>query len=337
MKHTLPLILSMLLLVSITGCQLDEHNHTSTIQNDISPDDANSDHDGALTSPKTSKQTGTHKIKQDVTHLDEDVVSEEFGDISEEQWKSYMEQMGELSDLFEQRSLVRPMYGMRDGALSVTVRKIEDPRTELTEQEIIELKEAIYHEIGERFPLQIKSHVLGETPTLEGKITHIDKKGQRVLIVNEREFLGEDDAEPSATWASVSDNTFLKDQQGNKINDDDLEIGQSVSGWQEMLTMTSYPAQTGAIELHVDTSTEIVPDITGVIKKVQKPKGEAILLTIDGVQYAVSNESWIWDEQREEATIDALAKGQHVDIWLTGLPTHSEVENISKIMIQSAR
>src|SRR5690625_793176 len=230
MKHTLPLILLVLLLIPITGCQLVENNHTSTIQNDTSPDDANSDHDGALTSPKTPEQVDTHEIKQDVTHLDEENDSEEFGDISEEQWKSYMEQMGELSDLFEQRSLVRPMYGMRDGALSVTVRKIEDPRTELTEQEIIELKEAIYHEIGERFPLQIKSHVLGETPTLEGKITHIDKERRRVLIVNEHAFVGEDNTMPSATWASVSDKTFLKDQQGNKINDDDLEIGQSVSG-----------------------------------------------------------------------------------------------------------
>src|SRR5699024_2260634 len=161
------------------------------------------------------------------------------------------------------------------------------------------------------------------------KITHIDKKGQRVLIVNEREFLGEDDAEPSATWASVSDKTFLKDQQGNKINDDDLEIGQSVSGWHEMMMNLSYPAQTGAIELHVNTSKEIVPDITGIVNNVEQhgePHWNAVILTIDGVQYAVSNESWIWDEQREEATIDALAKGQYVDIWLTGLPTHSEVE-----------
>ncbi len=125
---------------------------------------------------------------------------------------------------------------------------------ELHEDDTIDfykLEREIYREFGRDvkvvfilIPFPDKALVKGYIQKVDFQDDTIEKSGYRILVVNYDEIYR--DGSPEAYHVSIGDDTEIVDENGQLISIEELKNGMIVSIYTRMMTLDTYPGQTGA-------------------------------------------------------------------------------------------
>ncbi|TBL81640.1 hypothetical protein [Paenibacillus thalictri] len=190
--------------------------------------------------------------------------------------KQFSESLPKHEDVYEKHGVALMSAYFRD-VFHVKVRLLNRHREQPSLEEIAALRSDFYEQAGGSFPLVIEYFVLGEQADLKGTITAVDKKQQRVLIIDH------DDSShktPNANWVSFKGDATMFFKDGDEtIGFDALHIGQYAEVWGGGATLLTYPGQTTGIEMAVQEPlsandsavayTELVQDDLSAIDKIE--------------------------------------------------------------------
>jgi len=226
--------------------------------------------------------------------------------------------------VYEDRGLVHMSSGAGADSVFLQVRKKHDFDKPVAEQEVEEIKEAIYKEMGFRVPLDLQVYVIGETPHISGKVTAADSAG-RLLIVEEKGNQAE--GMPRAMWFKMAeDAVILKD--GKQIAAEKLKIGAEVKGWHSGLVMESYPEQTEGLKIEVTgPGTSETGDLTGTVEEVSSGHADWMqnYIVVDGEKYQLPDFAAVLDGGNK-VPISDLHSGDRVKLWFAGYSVGMENE-----------
>jgi hypothetical protein len=133
-----------------------------------------------------------------------------------------------------------------DGQAEIEFRKYGEHERVLTPAELRTIQDGMYRILGMTFPLKLHQFVIPEQPDIEGTITKIDERTNRILVENPDITFGDND-DPEAVWISLTEDADVKYASGHT----QLEVGQKVKAWFAGLMLQSYPGQTQAVKLEI--------------------------------------------------------------------------------------
>ncbi|TLS51625.1 hypothetical protein FE782_14060 [Paenibacillus antri] len=133
-----------------------------------------------------------------------------------------------------------------DGQAEIVFRKYGEHEAQISPEELNEIQGSIFRVAGTAFPLKLHQFVIPEEADIEGVITEIDERTNRILIENPDLTVG-DPNHPEAVWISLTDDAVVN-YNGDTTR---LEVGLRVRAWFAGLMLTSYPGQTGSVKLEV--------------------------------------------------------------------------------------
>jgi hypothetical protein len=236
-------------------------------------------------------------------------------------------------NVYEQLGLVHMASGAGEDTVYLQVRKKDDFVKPVMESEKEEIKEAIFHEIGYRVPLDLQVYTIDEIPHIVGKLTAVE--GDRLLIVEDRDSAGQDEGMPRAMWFKMAEDAVIA-KDGERIAAEDLKIGYEVNGWHSGLVMESYPEQTDGLKIVVTgPGTSETGELTGTLEEISYGHADWTqnYAVVDGKKYGLSGSSVVWING-ERKTVSDLKPGDRVLLWFTGYSVG--LENEPKMVTQIA-
>jgi len=239
--------------------------------------------------------------------------------------------------VYEDRGLVHMSSGAGTDSVFLQVRKKRDFDKPMAEQEMEEIKEAIYKEIGFRVPLELQVYVIGETPHITGKVTAAYGAG-RLLIVEDKGAAGQDEGMPRAMWFRMAEDAVIV-HAGQKISAEDLKIGMEVKGWHSGLVMESYPEQTEGLKIEVTgPGTSETGELTGTVEEVSAGHADWMqnYIVAEGKKYRLADFTVVLDSGNK-VQISELKAGDRVKLWFAGYSVGMENEPIMVTQIEVAR
>ncbi|WP_309119624.1 stalk domain-containing protein [Paenibacillus sp.] len=154
-----------------------------------------------------------------------------------------IDQMEELQD----ESGFVPLSGWSvDGQVEIVFRKYGEHEARVSPEQLNEMQRSIFRVAGAAFPLNLHQFAIPEEADIEGVITKIDERTNRILIENPDRTVGETN-DPEAVWISLTDDAVVN-YNGDTTR---LEVGLKVRAWFVGLMATSYPGQTQSVKLEV--------------------------------------------------------------------------------------
>lgn len=161
-------------------------------------------------------------------------------------------------NIIKQRSAIEEKNAIRIISVFVTENKIEfwfrkygDFEKHLTEAEIFDIKNSIFEMIGQKFPLVVNQFNIQEQSDISGHITQIDQENKRVLIVDSKKTIGQDEL-PEKVWVKLTEDAKIIAGPNKELKTfDDLQIGQEVKSWFVGTMLTSYPSQTDSVKIEI--------------------------------------------------------------------------------------
>lgn len=254
--------------------------------------------------------------------------------VNETELVQIQERLFQLDEVYKPFA-VQPMTGFtQDKTIYLQVRKLHKHREPLSKEEIDKLRNAIYESLGQRFPLEISSFTLPQQADITGKITSIQEKERRVLIVDREKTFGTERKMVVATWVKIELDTAMKQKVSEKpLTFEDLKVGQTVEAWSSGLMLDSYPGQTSALELNVLASEQGSEDMEGAVSKIETANDDFFTTKL------IVNDLEVWLTKTTVVRIgDKIADagqirvGDKVKIWLLGYAMFGDKEAAGQIV-----
>ncbi|OPH59258.1 hypothetical protein BC351_20280 [Paenibacillus ferrarius] len=172
-------------------------------------------------------------------------------------------QVFQLKSVYSQFS-VAPMnmeVSMQDQpreTLHLELRILGKPREELSNQEIIQIREAIYKAVGKRFNLEITTRVIPKEADIVGAISKIDSTNRQVLIVNTDNCRDEACVNTEKCWVNfVNDVVIRHGERDAKF--EDLKLGDWLNVWSTGAVEQSLPGRATALEIEIAEPQDTTP------------------------------------------------------------------------------
>jgi len=150
----------------------------------------------------------------------------------------------------ERYSVVWQTIGTGEDKLMLQIRSYGDIERELTQEDIDSIRNGLFEEIGEEFPVDISVlPCCGGAPFVTGEIRSVDEESNRILVVNESKKNGNTD-DPEAYWIRLAEDgrIDLGDGEPSRKFDTSL-VGKEAKVWTTGLVEQSYPGQTVALKV----------------------------------------------------------------------------------------
>lgn len=212
-----------------------------------------------------------------------------------------------------------------DQTLEMNFRAFGDVEKVFTEEELNEMKSAMYEYAGQTFPIRLTQTTFDKEADIRGKITDLEKEKGRVLIVHPP--TDAEQAGPSAAWVTLTEDAKVFGDGEETLSFKDLQIGQQVNAWSTGLMMESYPVQTSVVKIEITKPAENSEDLSGTVteKKESEEKSDFVsyVITVDGQEIEVTEGTEIVASDQA-----SLAVGDEVKVWLLG---YTEANRASKI------
>lgn len=208
----------------------------------------------------------------------------------------------QLAKIYEANGVVGRSAYTNEGETVLEVRGLRDPWEKLSGEAAEKLKRDVYAALGSTFDLRVVSYVLPEEADVYGRITALD--GNRVLIVGDPT----EDGRPDAMWVTFPSSVT-----------DELHIGYRVKAWSSGMIDSSYPGQTGGVQLQVVDYKVGDGDLQGNITALNAddPDPNLRFVEIEGMKLRLLPYTrYEKDGSRSES--GQLRVGQRVQAWTNG-------------------
>lgn len=231
---------------------------------------------------------------------------------------SLPEKLIKLKEVYEHFQIQAMSAYSNETTVILEVRKLKEHDKKLSDQEIRQLKKAIFEKTGQTFPLEIQSFAISAQPEMTGHITAVD--GHRVLIVNPDKLIGTETKMQDAAWFSFSSDAIILDNRSGKpMSRGDLKIGFQVNVWGNGMMEESYPGQTSALRLEVTNTDTGDGEIQGSVEQIDiDPTDEwERYLIVEGQKYRLLDFTKYWIGENE-ASVQDIQPGDQVQVWSVG-------------------
>ncbi|TVY03282.1 DUF3221 domain-containing protein [Cohnella terricola] len=168
--------------------------------------------------------------------------------------KAIQAQVQEIWPEIERRhSVAWQTLGTGDDKLMLQIRSYGDVERELTQADVDAIRDSLFEEIGEEFPIDISVlSCCSGAPFVTGEIRSVDEMSNRILVVNESKKNGNTD-DPEAYWIELSEDGKIVFGDGEPTRQFDTSlVGKEAKVWTTGLVHQSYPGQTAALKVIVE-------------------------------------------------------------------------------------
>jgi hypothetical protein len=154
------------------------------------------------------------------------------------------------SEIQSRQSIAMQHIYTSENAIEMEIRSFGEIERKLTEADVDVFKQSLFDLVGEEFPVNIAvRECCAGTAEITGKITEVNEKENRILIVSEHEKNGNTD-NPEAFWVQLTeDGKVVVDGEEATAIFDPLLIGKDAQAWTTGLVLESYPGQVSAIKV----------------------------------------------------------------------------------------
>ena len=214
----------------------------------------------------------------------------------------------QLAKIYEANGVVGRSAYTNEGETVLEVRGLRNPWEKLSGEAAEKLKQDVYEALGSTFDLRVVSYVLPEEADVVGRITALD--GNRVLVVGDPT----EDGRPQAMWVTFPSSVT-----------DELRIGYRVKAWSSGMVDSSYPGQTGGVQLQVVDYKVGDGDLQGNITalNLDDPDPNLRFVEIEGKNLRVLPYTrYVKDGSRSDS--GQLRVGQRAQAWTNGYATGEE-------------
>lgn len=187
--------------------------------------------------------------------------------------ENFQDRIFHLENVYRQLS-VKPMSIYKsegeypNGAFHLQLLKLGNHREELSLQEKSQIKEAIFKSIGERISLNITTLVIPKEEELVGYISELDKREQKMLLVNPEACLDKECNEFDKFWVSLEEDADIVTNNSDGSNKfEDLKLGDLLYVWTTGAVLQSYHAQYTALDIEVVEPEDETPVALSALMK----------------------------------------------------------------------